>query len=232
MRGVSRASPGAPPRAPWQCVQEAQRLGLEAEPRFLEPGRRETDEESLIRAVIEQRVQTTVPDDAACRAFHAAHRELFRSPPLYAASHILLAARPDTPERGEALAAARAILQRLSACPQDFEELARSHSACPSRASGGRLGQIAAGDTVPEFEAALAAMKVGAVAAEPVASCYGIHVVRLDDRAEGAELPFEAVRERIRDMIERAGWARAAKALVVELAAAARITGVDFTRAA
>jgi peptidyl-prolyl cis-trans isomerase C len=213
-------------------LQEARRLALDPAPRRLGPGRRETDEEALVRAVIERRVQAAVPNEAACRAFHAAHRDRFRAPPLYAASHILLAAAPDSPGRGQALAAARTLLAQLASRPQDFEDLARTHSACPSRAAGGRLGQLAPGDTVPAFEAALAALAAGAIAPEPVATRYGVHVIRLDDRAEGAELPFELVHAQIRETIERAAWAHAARALVAELVSAARITGVDFSRAA
>jgi peptidyl-prolyl cis-trans isomerase C len=237
-----RAAPGKPGLA-WRAaaralavrellLQEARRLGLDPEPRLLAPSRRETDEEALVRAVIERRVQPDAADEAACRAFHAAHRERFRSPPLYAASHILLAAAPGAPERADARAAATAILAELATRPEAFEPLARAHSACPSAASGGRLGQVAAGDTVPEFEAALAALEVGAIAPEPVETRYGVHVVRLDDRADGAELPFEAVHARVRETIERAAWSRAAKALVADLVAAAQITGVDFPQAA
>ncbi|HRO12560.1 MAG TPA: peptidylprolyl isomerase, partial [Amaricoccus sp.] len=237
-----RAAPGKPGLA-WRAaarafavrellLQEARRLGLEPKPRLVGPGRREATEEALVRAVIERRVQASVPDEAACRAFHAAHRDLFRSPPLYAASHILLAAAPGTPERADARAVAREILARLAARPQAFEDLARAHSACPSREAGGRLGQLAPGDTVPEFETALATMAVGTITPEPVETRYGFHIIRLDDRAEGAELPFDLARPRVRETMERAAWARAAKALVAELVAAAEITGIDFPRVA
>ena len=97
-----------------------------------------------------------------------------------------------------------------------------------SRANGGRLGQIAAGDTVPEFEAALAILPVGGVTLEPVATRFGLHVIRLDARAEGALLPFEAVHPRIRDMLERATWARESRALVARLLTESRVSGVDF----
>lgn len=237
-----RAAPGKPGLA-WRAaaralavrellLQEARRLGLEPRPRLVGPGRREATEEALVRAVIERRVQASAPDEAACRAFHAAHRNLFRSPSLYAASHILLAAAPGTPERADARAVAREILARLAARPQAFEDLARAHSACPSREAGGRLGQLAPGDTVPEFETALATMAVGTITPEPVETRYGFHIIRLDDRAEGAELPFELARPRVRETMERAAWARAAKALVAELVAAAEITGIDFPRVA
>ena len=123
---------------------------------------------------------------------------------------------------------ASAFIAEIARDPGAFDRLARDNSACDSRANGGRLGQIAAGDTVPEFEAALAALPVGGVTPEPVATRFGLHVIRLDARAEGALLPFEAVHPRIRDMLERAAWAREARALVARLLAEARVSGVDF----
>lgn len=211
-------------------LQEAGRLGVDARPNDLGGGRRETEEEALIRAVIEARVKPEPPDEAACRAFHAAHPERFRAPNLYEASHILLAARPGSPERAAALTVARALLTELARDPDGFDRLARTHSGCPSGEAGGRLGQISDGDTVPEFEAVLATLPVGTVAPDPVETRYGVHIVRLDARAIGAPLTFEAARPRIREILERHAWARGAKALTEELIEAAQITGVDWPR--
>ncbi len=150
------------------------------------------------------------PEEAAIRAAYDRDREAFRTPTLNAAAHILLAAPP-----GDAEATARALLAELAADPGAFERLARAHSACSSREAGGRLSQIAAGE----------------IAAEPVATRYGLHLIRLDARAEGAVLPYEHVAPRIRAAFERAAWARAARALVAELAAAAEIRGVALQAA-
>jgi peptidyl-prolyl cis-trans isomerase C len=57
-------------------------------------------------------------------------------------------------------------------------------------------------------------------------------VVRLDARAEGAPLPYEAVRPRVREALERIAWTRAARALLAGLVARAEITGIDFPDAA
>ena len=214
-------------------LQEAARLGLAPEPRALGPGRRESDEEALARAVIEVRDRPEPPVEAACRRLHAAHPDQFRAPSLYEASHILLAAAPgDTAARAAARTAAEALIGEIATDPAAFARLAAAHSACPSGANGGRLGQLTAGDTVPEFEAALDALAQGELAPAPVESRYGLHVIRLDARAEGAALPFEIVHARIREMLERAAWARAGRELVSELVDAAQITGIDFPRAA
>ena len=86
-------------------LQEARRLGLAPEPRALGAGRRETDDEALIRAVIEACIAPAPPTEAACRAIytrHPSHR--FRAPTIYAAAHILL---PVAPEDAAGRSAAR-----------------------------------------------------------------------------------------------------------------------------
>ena len=102
------------------------------------------------------------------------------------------------------------------------------HSACPSKAVGGNLGQLSPGDTAPEFDAALRAMGPGDITTEPVASRFGHHVIRLDRRIEGGQLPFEPVQERIADyLVDRARHTAIAQ-FVARLNARAEITGVDL----
>ena len=63
----------------------------------------------------------------------------------------------------------------------DFAELARLNSSDLSAAKGGELGWIYAGDTVPEFERAMDALKPGQVS-EPVQSPFGWHIIQVIDR--------------------------------------------------
>jgi peptidyl-prolyl cis-trans isomerase C len=210
-------------------LQQARQMELAPRPRTLGPGRRETDDEALIRAVIETRVEPATVSEAACRAFHAANPGRFRAPTLYEAAHILLPAPEDNAlAQAQALSTAHVLLAELERSPEAFDRLAESHSACSSRAAGGRLGQISTGDTVPEFEAALDSIDVGQIAPDPVVTRYGVHIVRLDARAPGGVLPYDTVAPRIREMLEKNAWGHAAKGFVTELVAAADISGVDF----
>ncbi|MEP6880141.1 MAG: peptidylprolyl isomerase, partial [Nitrosospira sp.] len=59
----------------------------------------------------------------------------------------------------------------------NFEELARLHSQDGSAASGGDLGWVSPGDTVPEFEHAMNALKDGEISG-PVQSPFGWHLIQ------------------------------------------------------
>lgn len=236
--------PAAKPILAWQAaaralvirellLQEARRLRIEAEPAVDAQGRRETDDEAAIRCLIEQEVRVPEPDEASCRRYYQQNRARFRSPALYEAAHILLAACKD---EADAFAAAQrqaqAVLAALRERPDDFAELARIHSACPSAAQGGNLGQIGPGQTTPEFERALFALSPGAMTTQPVVTRYGLHIIRLDRKIEGRELPFELVVDRIADYLRESVRRRAGAQYVARLMSRARITGVACEGAA
>jgi peptidyl-prolyl cis-trans isomerase C len=210
-------------------LQEACRIGLRPDPVADSEGRRETDEEALIRGLIESQVATPAPDTETCRRCYEHNRARFRSADIYEASHILIAAR-----RGQADAystareRALALLSHLEAQPQHFAELAREHSDCPSGAAGGNLGQLARGDTTPEFEQALLALHLGETTATPVETRYGFHIIRLERRIPGRELPFAAVQERIAEYLVERSRRLAIAQYVARLAAQAQLSGVDL----
>jgi peptidyl-prolyl cis-trans isomerase C len=231
--------PAAKPMEAWQqaaralvirelLLQEARRLGVASEPLADEEGRRETDEEALIRALLDREVVTPSPDEAACRRYFAQNRRRFRSPDLHALAHILIAAPREKEARAQARVLAEALLFQLAEDPHVFEALAAAHSACPSRDLGGALGQIGPGQTVPEFEAALGAMAPGGVHPVPVESRYGFHIVRLDRRIEGRDLPYESVEAQIAAYLAQSVQRTASRQYLSVLAARARLEGIAF----
>ncbi|MCC5987881.1 MAG: peptidyl-prolyl cis-trans isomerase [Pararhodobacter sp.] len=208
-------------------LQEASARGLAPAPAEIAPGQVETADEALIRQLLEQAVHPEPADDAKLRAHYEAQPDRFRAPTLYEAAHILFAGGGGA----DALRArAEAVLQELRAAPRRFAELARTHSACSSKDSGGLLGQLTQGDTVPEFEAALDALQEGQIS-EPVQTRFGVHLIRLDARAPGAVLPFDTVLPRLREAHARAAWLRAAKRFTAELVEKAAIEGVAMQAA-
>jgi peptidyl-prolyl cis-trans isomerase C len=208
-------------------LQEARRIGLRPAPQSDEKGRRETDEAALVRGLIEREVAAPEPDEATCRRYYLQNPKAFRSPAIYEAAHILFAAkRGDAPAFARAEQAARTALEALRRNPQCFAALARAHSACPSGAQGGNLGQLTAGQTTPEFEQALLALPVGATSAQPVPTRYGLHIIRLDRKIEPRQLPFELVAERVAAYLSESVRRRATAQYIARLVSRADISGV------
>lgn len=210
-------------------LQEARKLGIAAEPLEDSEGRHETQEEAAIRALIAQEVHTPKPEEETCRRYYEQNRRRFRSPDLYEAVHILFpAAKGDAEAYAKARAEAAAVLAVLREQPERFEELARAHSACTSAAQGGNLGQISTGQTTPEFDAALVALSPGSTSNEPVATRYGLHIIRCERKIEGRELPFELVADRIADYLRESVVRRATAQYIARLASRAEIAGLDL----
>lgn len=208
-------------------LQDARRLAIEAVPMHDDTGRRETEEEALIRALIDREVVTPEPDEETCRRFYSQNRTRFRSQAIFEVAHILFAADKRKPEAfAAATQAAESVLAELRFAPHRFAELARAHSACPSAAQGGNLGQITAGQTTPEFEEALRTLAPGELAAMPVASRYGLHIIRLDRKIDGRELPFAAVAPEIADYLRLSVRRRASAQFVARLVSRAEIRGI------
>ncbi|MGD9802892.1 MAG: peptidylprolyl isomerase [Hyphomicrobiaceae bacterium] len=214
-------------------LQEAQRIGINPIPLNDAQGRRETDDEALVRMLVEQEVVTPTADEATCRRYYDMNLSRFRTPDLYEARHILLAAAPgDSEKRKAARQRAEAIIDALRHDSSAFDSLARAESACPSGKTGGNLGQIGPGQTVPEFERALAPMSIGKIADQPVETRYGFHVVALDHRISGRELPFEIVRPRIAAWLDEKVRRVAIRQYIAILAGSAEITGIALDASA
>ena len=73
------------------------------------------------------------------------------------------------------------LRERIVQGGASFAELARQHSADISAAKGGDLGWIYPGDTVPEFEQAMDALKPGEVS-QPIQSPFGWHLIVVEKR--------------------------------------------------
>jgi peptidyl-prolyl cis-trans isomerase C len=212
-------------------LQEARRLGMAAEPQLVGTEKLETDDEALIRALLEQEIEPEEVSEQACEALYESRVESFRSPSLFQPAHILFAAQPaDKEARQAAKQNALAALAVLKNDPKAFARIAKANSDCQSRGNGGSLGQVGSGDTVAEFEAVLQTLPAGVLHPDPVETRFGFHVIRMDERAEGAQLPFDAVKVQIREKLEQIAWASAANALTQRLVDQAEIVGIDLNQ--
>lgn len=199
---------------------------LDAEGQTLAP------EDALIEALLEQEVATPKADVATAERYYELHKDRFTSPKIVEAEHILFSASPDDDlAYGLATGDARNTIRKLQADPSLFADLARQYSACPSKETGGNLGQIGPGQTVVPFEEALFGLAAGELCPEPVKTRFGVHVIRAGRCIEGQLLPFELVREKIANYLEEASWRRAVSQYLAILAAQAGVEGVTLAGA-
>jgi peptidyl-prolyl cis-trans isomerase C len=190
-------------------------------------------EEAVIETLLDEAIAVPEADEATLRRWYEANRRRFRTPALWEASHILIAASPgDEAKRAEAERRAAALLAQVLEDRAAFAALAEAHSDCPSGRQGGRLGQVTRGSLVPEVETFLAALEPGEICPMVVKSRYGLHVLWLHARAEPRELPFEAVRSAVARHLRAASWRHAVHRFVAALAARARIEGIAAGAAA
>lgn len=214
-------------------LQRAVDLAIAPMPETDEAGRLETDEEAKIRQVLEAEVSVPEADRTSCHRYYENNRKRFASPVLYEATHILFAADPeDGSAYREAVRKAERVIAALADDkPSAMARMARELSDCPSGQNGGNLGQVARGDTVPEVETFLDNLDQGQLSPVPVKSRYGAHVLRLDRRIEGRQLPFDMVHDRIAAYLEEASWRRAVAQYIRLLAGQAAISGADLDAA-
>lgn len=209
--------------------QEAQRLELAAAPDRDDAGRMETERDAAIRLLIDREAQAPSATGDECRRYYERHPEKFRTEPLFEARHILLAA-PETDRQARTAAREKAseLCKALAEAPVGFAAMAREYSDCPSREQGGNLGQLSRGSTVAEFEAALAVMREGEISSSPVESRFGFHVIALDRKIEGRQMPYDMVADRIAAWLEASAWSKAVSQYIAVLAGQADIRGISL----
>lgn len=210
-------------------LQKARAHALATQPQELAPGKFETAEEALIRGLLEAEVDPVSPGEGAVYAEWKKDPSRFRAPPLWEVSHILCACDPrDERAKQNSKHRAQALIPLASQDAKSFAALAARESDCVSKSSGGTLGQLRPGDTVPEFEAVLRRLSEGEITLEPILTRHGWHIVRMDAVALGEQLPFDVVKPKIAEAMERASWALMAKDYVNTLVASADISGADL----
>ena len=154
------------------------------------------------------KIMTVSPDETATEyeisdseieLYYSQNEYRFEQPERVKARHILFMTEGESEEQGtEALRKAEEVLEQLRN-GADFAEMAKEHSEDPGNAdNGGDLGWFSRGMMDPAFEDASFALQIGDLAATPVKSQFGYHLIRLDDRESGSIKPLSEVREVIR----------------------------------
>ncbi len=152
---------------------------------------RQVDE--LRRRLVVQRVMKDFQEppevaDAEVKAYYDQNRRLFSGAQIRA-SHILV--------KDEELATR--LHDELRQDPSRFEELAKVNSTDTATAArGGDLGFFGQGRMVAPFEQAAFALANPGDISDVVKTPFGFHIIKLTERKDGSERPFDEVKERIR----------------------------------
>ena len=130
------------------------------------------------------RLEEITDDDL--RAEYEADPARWQHPPLVRLSQMIL------PDRTAAEAARRRVL-----AGEAWEKVSREVSRAPNAASGGGLGWLSRTDLPGEFEKAIWGLPAGGVS-PPQPAGHGVHLFRVEERADGRVVPFEEARPALR----------------------------------
>jgi peptidyl-prolyl cis-trans isomerase C len=170
-----------------------------------EADERNLAEEPEVQAEIEQARENVLRDSLVEQAIEQGTSEerlraaydSMKSQPGFAseethASHILLASEAEAQE----------VLKQLEG-GADFAALAKEKSTDPSaKTNAGDLGYFKRDQMVPEFAEAAFTIEPGTVGKAPVKSQFGWHVIRVEDRRQGAPT-FEEKAPELREQLSR-----------------------------
>ena len=180
----------------------------------------------------------TAVTDQDLQAYYDQHRDEYREPEQVKVSHILIKTplpAPGAKEDEKAVADARAkaedVLKQLKA-GGDFAKLAEKYSDDPGSAkSGGELGWIGRGRTVPEFEKAAFSLGKGQTS-DLVKSSYGFHIIHVEDKQQAHLKTLAEVKSEIEEKVKQQKTARATETAANALLSQARTAGFDAAAAA
>lgn len=188
----------------------------------------EDEEQSIFGQLIAAESPSPTITDEECQRYYQANPSSFTSTPLIEVRHILLAADPaEIDERATTEQLAQQLIEQIKSGELSFEEAVRLHSACPSAKTGGQLGQLSKGQTVPEFERQVFAADEGLMA-RPIESRYGFHIVEVTRKIEGELLPFEFVSDKISTYLNEKAKRKATAQYISVLISEADIDGYYF----
>ncbi len=187
-----------------------------------------TNQEDTFAELLAAKVHYDSVEEADCERYYQQNQSKFQTAPILQVKHILLAAAPDDIEgRINKQQLANDIIEQLLVQPQLFQEFVTEFSDCPSKQTQGSLGQISIGQTIEEFERQLFALPEG-LHAVAIESRYGYHIVDVQKRIDGKQLPFSMVADRIQRYLDHRRYRQAVADYLYQLSNDAEISGIEL----
>jgi len=163
--------------------------------RFVE---RNTLSQKIIQKEVDDKINV---NDAQVAKYYQENSARYKKPEEYRARIILVKVPPSSTasQRAEYRKKAEDLLQKILKGAV-FADIAAGHSDDMTRIKGGDLGVMHAGQMEEEFEKQIKTMKIGEVSGV-VESLKGFYLVKLDDKKEPRQIPFEDAREKIKKLL-------------------------------
>lgn len=159
--------------------------------------------EMMMRRLIDQEVASKiVMDPNEAKAFYDKSPDMFKTPEMVRASHILVKvdANATPEEKAKALEKMKGIEKRIKG-GEDFATVAKEVSDCPSKEKGGDLDFFQRGQMVGPFEQAAFSLKKNQVSGI-VESEFGYHLIKVTDHKDAGTMSFEEIKPRIEQYLK------------------------------
>ncbi len=167
--------------------------------------RRKLEKDKEVKEVIDEarkkilvaKLMATEVDDKAkiseeeIRKYYDEHKDEFKAPEMWRASHILVADESQ----------AKLIADELSKGGV-FAELAKKNSIDATASRGGDIGFFRTGQLVPEFEKACLKLNVGQTG-DILHTQFGYHIIKLTDKREAAAQSYDEAKRAIEGELNR-----------------------------
>jgi peptidyl-prolyl cis-trans isomerase C len=146
--------------------------------------------------------KTTVSDQEI-QTYYESNPALFKHPEMVKASHILIRvdSQEDDAQKAEARKKIEEVAKKLAA-GENFAELAKTYSDCPSSSNGGDLGSFSRGQMVPEFEEVAFSLKPGEIS-PVVETNFGFHIIKVFEKQPEGTYSLDQVKPQIEQVLTK-----------------------------
>jgi peptidyl-prolyl cis-trans isomerase C len=171
-------------------LEDAIRKGLDRDKEV-----RDILEEAKKKIIIAKLVKTEVDDkikisEEDMKKYYEEHKDDFKKPEMWRASHILVASEGEAKE-----------IQALLSSGKSFQDLAKEKSIDTTASRGGDVGYFRKGQVVPEFENICFNLKPGEVSGI-VHTQFGYHIIKLTDKKNETIQSFEEAKSGIENELK------------------------------
>ena len=199
-------------------AQEAKKAGIEKDPKYIQQ-LNSVKKDLMVAQWVKNSYDKMIISDGDVKKFYEKNKEQFKIPKQVHARHILLKSEKKAQE----------IINQLKglkgeALKKKFIELAKKESKGPTGAKGGDLGYFTASQMVLPFSKAAFALKKGEITTKPIKTQFGYHVIYVEDIKPAQQLPFEMVKDRIRQKLKEKEFTEKLQMKANELKKRAKIT--------